>query len=124
MRDADAKRVSQYVRKAQAERGHAMTKLHTCAQCHQPRITNDYNHRSDGSRYPNCVHCGKKEVECGNGWRSLTCRACSKIHEEDFDWNQQRINAYNRKEITIEELRAGYRNRIKEMYYSNVPEGA
>ena len=60
MRDADAKRVSQYVRKAQAERRHARTKLHTCAACHQPRITNDYNHRSDGSRYPNCVHCGNK----------------------------------------------------------------
>ena len=63
MRDADAKRVSQYVRKAQAERRHAMTKLHTCAACHQPRITNDYNHRSDGSRYPNCVHCGNKRAK-------------------------------------------------------------
>jgi len=37
-----------------------MTKLHTCPACHQPRITNDFNHKADGSRYPNCVNCGNK----------------------------------------------------------------
>jgi ferredoxin len=71
-----------------------------------------------------CVHCQKKEIEHGNGWRSVTCSACAAIAREDFDWNQERIKAYNRKEITIEELRAGYRNRIKEMYYSTAPQGA
>jgi len=65
-----------------------------------------------------CVHCGKKEREHGNGWRSLTCTACAAIVREDTECNQERIKAYNRKEITIEELRAVYR-RIKEMYYSN-----
>lgn len=71
-----------------------------------------------------CVHCGKKQIHAGQGWSCVTCTECHTITMEDSDWNQQRIKAYNRKEISIEELRAGYRNRIKEMYYLNVPEGA
>ena len=72
----------------------------------------------------NCVHCGSREVEHGNGWRSLTCVGCATILKEDFAWNQSRIKAYHRKEITIEELRAGYRNRLKEIYYSTTTETA
>jgi hypothetical protein len=66
-----------------------------------------------------CVYCGKNEREHGNGWRSVTCTACAAIVREDTVYNQYRIKQYHRAEITIEELRAGYRNRIKEIYFKS-----